>query len=227
MRFVPCLFFKRIMKLYKYKSLDNFEHVAEIICKNRFHAAQYFELNDPMEGLFNCEEGTKKEYIDEIREGKTRLRICSFSKDPGNPLLWAYYADGFRRICIEVEIDERSPDFDIAEVEYSPVRLHFSNKAARLRGELPRVILRQKAKEWSVEKEVRLLSSSEYLQHGIKIRRILLGLRTPEVLKKAITQLAASDVEIRNTKIASRSNRIVAGEQIYREANIQTRLPFS
>ena len=214
------------MKLYKYKSLNNFGHVAEIICKNRFHASQYYELNDPMEGLFNCDEGTKKEYIDDIKEGKSKLRICAFSKDFQNPLLWAHYADGFKGICIKVEIDKKSPDFDIAEVEYSAVRIRFTNKAARLRGELPKLILRQKAKEWSVEKEVRLLSSSEYLQYGIKIRGILLGLRTPDILKRTIIQLAATDVEIWNTKIASRTNRIVIGERIYRETKIQTHLPF-
>ena len=217
------------MKLYKYKSLHNFGHVAEIICENRFYAAQYYELNDPMEGLFYYEEGTKKEYIDEIKEGKKRLRICSFSKDPRNPLLWAHYANGFKGICIEVEIDKQSPAldiFDIAKVEYSAVRIHFTNKATRIRRELPRIILRQKAKEWSDEKEVRLLSNSEYIQHGIKIKAILLGLRTPDILRNTIIRLAAPDVEIWTTKIASKTNRIVIGERIDREAKIQTHLPF-
>ncbi|MCJ7778820.1 MAG: DUF2971 domain-containing protein [Sedimentisphaerales bacterium] len=201
------------MKLYKYKSLQKFEHVADIICNKQFYAAQYYELNDPMEGLYNCEPGTKKEYLDDIKEGKKRLRICSFSKDPQNPLLWAHYADGFKGICIEVEIDEDSAEFDIAEVEYSPIRIRFSNRAARLTEWLPKLILRQKAKDWSVEQEVRLLTSNQFVQYGIKITGILLGLRTPDILKNTIIRLAAPGVKIWDTKIASRTNRIVIGGQ--------------
>ncbi len=214
------------MELYKYKSLHNFEYVAEIICNNRFYAAQYYDLNDPMEGLFNCDEGTKKEYIDDIKEGKQKLRICAFSKDFQNPLLWAHYADGFKGICIKVEIDENYPDFEIMEVEYSDQRICFNNNVARLRREFPRLILRQKAEEWSVEKEVRLLSSNEYIQNGTKIKSIFLGLRTPEILKKTITTLAKPNVEIWNTSIESRTNKIVIGERFYIKNNVQAYLPF-
>jgi hypothetical protein len=201
------------MKLYKYKSLRNFGHVADIICNKRFYAAQYFELNDPMEGLFNHEAGTKKEYLDDIREGKKRLRICSFSKDPKNPLLWSHYADGFKGICIEVEINDNTSDFDIIEVEYTSIRVLFSNKAARLKGELPSLIFRQKAKGWSIEKEVRILSNNQYVKYGIKITGILLGLRTPDILKKTLIRLAEPDVKIWETDIGS-TNKIVIGKQI-------------
>jgi len=204
------------MKLYKYKSLQTFEHVADIICNKRFYTVSFFDLNDPMEGLFNYEAGTKKEYIDEITKGKKRLRICSFSKDSKNPLLWAHYADGFKGICIEVEIDDEPSDFDIVEVDYDSTRLLFSNKAACLIEELPRMILRQKARNWSIEKEVRALSSEQYLRCGIKITGILLGLRIPCVLKKAIIQLAAPNVPIWETEIGE-TNKIKIGQRINRE----------
>jgi len=181
----------------------------------RFYAAKYYDLNDPMEGIFNCDEGTKKEYINDIKKGKQKLRICAFSKDPQNPLLWAHYADGFKGICIKVEIDEKFQDFEIVKVEYSDKRICFNNNVARLRGEFPKLILRQKAKEWTVEKEVRLLSSNEYIQDGIKIKGIFLGLRTPEILKNTIIKLAAPNVEIWNTKIDSKTNKIVIGERFY------------
>ena len=54
------------MKAYKFISLNNFNHVADIICNQRFYAAQFFDLNDPMEGLFNHDDGIKKNYIREI-----------------------------------------------------------------------------------------------------------------------------------------------------------------
>ncbi len=39
------------MKLYKFKSLANFEYVADIIINKRLYAADFTELNDPMEGF--------------------------------------------------------------------------------------------------------------------------------------------------------------------------------
>ena len=204
------------MKLYKYKSLQTFEHVADIICNNRFYTAPFFDLNDPMEGLFSYEAGTKKEYIEDITKGKKRLRICSFSKDPQNPLLWAHYADGFKGICIEVIIDSDPLDFELVEVKYELARVLFDNKAAHLKGELPKIILSQKHKSWSVEKEFRALSSNQYLQDGIKITGILLGLKVPDTLKKIIIQLAASDVKIQETHVGE-TNEIVIGRPINRE----------
>jgi len=147
-----------------------------------------------------------------LRKGK-KLRICSFSKDPKNILLWSHYADGFKGICIEVEIDDNSSDFDLVEVKYESTRVLFSNKAARLKGEMPRIILSRKAKNWSVEKEVRALSSNQYLQYGIKITGILLGLRIPDILKKVIIQLAAPDVPIWGTDIGE-TNEIKIGQRV-------------
>lgn len=209
------------MKLYRYKSLKPFEHVADIICNNQFYTVPFFDLNDPMEGLFNYEAGTKKEYLDDIKEGKKRLRICSFSKDPKNILLWSHYADGFKGICIEVEIDDNSnsSEFDLVEVEYESTRVLFSNKAARLKGEMPRMILSQKAKNWSVEKEVRALSRNQYIRYGIKITGILLGLRIPDILKKVIIQLAAPDVPIWETDIGE-TNKIKIGQRVDRASQI-------
>ncbi|MEK6627785.1 MAG: hypothetical protein AABY53_04095, partial [Bdellovibrionota bacterium] len=93
------------MTLYKFKSLRNFEFVSDIICNKRFYAANFLDLNDPMEGQFYHDPDTKKEFLEEIIQGKHKIKICSFSKDYGNLLLWAHYSDSFRGICFEVEVD--------------------------------------------------------------------------------------------------------------------------
>jgi hypothetical protein len=207
----------KIMYLYKYKSLLNFEHVAEIIVNNNFYASQYFNLNDSMEGLFNYDESTKKEYIEDIKEGKKKLRICAFSKDYKNPLLWAHYADGFKGICIKVEIDGYSQEFDIVPVDYSKNRTLFNNNVAYIRDEFPRMILSHKAKEWAIEKEVRLLTNNEYINYGLKIKSILFGKRTPEILKNTILKLSSPDIELYNTEIDDKTNKIVVGGKIKRK----------
>lgn len=147
------------MKAYKYKSLSNFEHVADIFCNKRFYAAQFFDLNDPMEGMFHAAKGTKRAYLDRIREGKRNLRICSFSKEFRNLLLWAHYADGFRGICIEVDLAEW-PEHEVAEVKYRPHRLIFDNNQAQYAEFWPNAVLREKNTAWKYEQEVRVLTQN-------------------------------------------------------------------
>ncbi|MBI4691184.1 MAG: hypothetical protein HY754_13115 [Nitrospirae bacterium] len=54
--------------LYKYKCLDPFERIADILCNNSFYTALFSELNDPMEGILDFLPGTKPRYIEEIKE---------------------------------------------------------------------------------------------------------------------------------------------------------------
>ena len=37
------------MRAYKFRSLKNFEYIADIFCNKRFYAAQFYDLNDPVE----------------------------------------------------------------------------------------------------------------------------------------------------------------------------------
>lgn len=196
------------MKLYKYRSLRKFDFVADILCNQRFHASSFFDLNDPMEGLFEYTESTKKEYIDAIIEGKRKLRICAFSKDCKNILLWAHYADGFKGICIEVDLREpQLEDYEIVTVEYSTRRVSFSNNSRHLVSVMPRRILSQKSSVWKYEKEVRTLSRDKYIHDGVSIKSILLGIRTPEILKEAIFRITPPDIPIFETCISD-TNKI-------------------
>jgi hypothetical protein len=195
------------MKLYRYRSLQRFEFVADILCHNRFHAAQYFDLNDPMEGLFDYDSSTKQEYLERIIEGKSKLRIVSFSKNPNDLLLWAHYADGFRGICVEVEIGGH-PSFDLEEVHYSPFRTHFMNDEQARIAEWPRYILRGKNEAWTYEEEVRMFSSKKFIEHGIRVSSVLLGVRTPEVMVEAIKRLSKGRFPIHRTRISDLTNSV-------------------
>ncbi|MFZ0035337.1 MAG: hypothetical protein WAK60_10185, partial [Sedimentisphaerales bacterium] len=85
---------------------------------------------------------------------------------------------------------------------------------------LPEMILSQKAEEWAVEKEVRLLSNEPYIQYGIKITGILLGVSIPDILKQAIIKLATPDVQIRETYIGD-INKIEVGALVNRTGGSQ------
>jgi hypothetical protein len=106
------------LTLYKFRSLNNFEFIADIILNQRVYAAQFFDLNDPMEGLFKYTHEHEAAYIDEVVKEKKRCRICSFSRTSENILMWSHYADGFRGVCIEVKVPASGNDYLREEVHY-------------------------------------------------------------------------------------------------------------
>ena len=208
------------MKLYKYRSLRKFDFVADILCRQRFHTSSFFDLNDPMEGLFEYPEGTKQKYIDAIKEGKRKLRICAFSKDCENILLWVHYADGLKGICIEVELREPQLDsYEIATVKYSPQLFFFSNNARHSVNEVPKFILSKKKKVWKYESEVRTLSTKQYIHDGVSIKKVLLGLRTPEILKEAIFKIKPQNIPIFETYLGN-SDKVVQKRQRFRPRGV-------
>lgn len=205
------------MKVYKFRALSDFEFVADIFCNHRFHTAHFRELNDPMEGsLYDYDKDTKQRYFDEIRRGLDKTRICSFSKQYGSLLLWAHYAEGFKGICIEVELDSW-PDYEIAEVFYHPpgTWLHFSNNLGDYVHSWPKEVLKGKYHAWKYEKEVRVLTNEEYINHPMcVIKSVLLGTRISHPMKNAIIELVPQGVKVFNTNISKSSNKVIKGKRL-------------
>ena len=204
------------MKLFKYKSLSPFEYVSDILFNSRFYAAKFFELNDPMEGRFDHDPETKREFLLQVIAGKKRLNICSFSKDMGNLLLWAHYADSFRGICIEIEAED-TPDSKVVQVNYSPFSVYVSNESASDLDGIPEIILRNKNEAWEYEEEVRILSKNQSIEEGVKINAIYLGLRTSPVMKDTIVQLVSDRIPVFETQINESTNTIERGLRYKRQ----------
>ena len=195
------------LRLYKYRALEPFEYIADIICENRFHTAQFFDLNDPMEGLFNIKGEMKEEYMKKIKEAKERVRICSFSRTATHPVLWAHYASGFKGMCIEVEFRGTGPGFDLASVDYTSSRSVIRPEQAEVTCLLPHTLLVRKAEDWELEQEVRAFASDEFIccRNSMKITRVLLGLRTPCVMQRLIRQITPPHVPVCRTRIGEQN----------------------
>ena len=147
------------MKLYKFRSLagntncknkskSDYCKVIDIIKTGKFWCSNFWELNDPMEGLFYANPNS----IKEISKEKEEYKICSFSGINGfkNPLLWGYYANGFKGVVIEIEIED---DYKkIYRVEY------FSKISSMLNsGNNVEKILTRKLDTWKHEDEFRFV----------------------------------------------------------------------
>ncbi|MBO6495308.1 MAG: DUF2971 domain-containing protein [Roseivirga sp.] len=158
--------------LYKYRGLDNFKNFVDIILKNRLYAAQYKDLNDPMEGQYYYHRGELNKTIrDKILEEKGTLRILSLSRVNNNQLMWSHYADGHKGVAIGVRIDEI--EYDVQPIEYDGI---VTIRNSDYNGQTAREILRHKLEVWSYEEEVRVFQRNQ-LFIDVKIEEIILGQR--------------------------------------------------
>lgn len=158
--------------LYKYRGLDNFKNFVDIILKNRLYAAQYKDLNDPMEGQYYYHRGELNRTIrDKILEEKGTLRILSLSRVNNNQLMWSHYADGHKGVAIGVRIDQT--EYDVQPIEYDGI---VTIRSSDYNGQTAREILRHKLEVWSYEEEVRVFQRNQMFI-DVKIEEIILGQR--------------------------------------------------
>jgi hypothetical protein len=151
------------MKIYKFRSLvdkTDFCRLKEILETRKFHCSKFPDLNDPMEGVYVS--NYPKEIIDLIFEIKMGYKICSFSHEKAfsNPLLWGYYANGFRGVAVEVDVGTE----EVREIKYEP-------ELPRIEGlvneENAKRILTTKLCPWSHEYEYRFLTKNNGDKHEI------------------------------------------------------------
>jgi hypothetical protein len=98
-------------KLYKFRSLGtckDLERAQEILNTGNFWCSRFWELNDPMDGIYWFKAGTlDNAFIQQLYVAKSSHALCSFSGEKafGDPIMWGYYANGFKGIALEIEVD--------------------------------------------------------------------------------------------------------------------------
>ncbi|WP_462273335.1 hypothetical protein [Methanohalophilus sp.] len=148
---------KEIDSLIKFRSLANehdFKRARQIIEKGEFWCSKLWNHNDPMEGIFFT---YNYDSIDSLFDGKNNYVICSFALPEAlsEPLLWGYYANGFKGIAIEIEPNDNET---FREIQYYK-ESDFREKIFESTDEIPDIITR-KLDNWKHEKEVRLIKKS-------------------------------------------------------------------
>ena len=162
------------MKLYKFRPLSNdadFKRLKEILTTGRFWCSQFTELNDPMEGAFSIHltQNINME-IENVLSQKLSYKFCSFADKNGfkTPLLWDYYANGFKGVAVEIEVeDEIAKEW---KIDYQPKIPTFGPEVT------PQKILQTKLSIWVHENEYRFIKESAEDKHEIgKIINIYFG----------------------------------------------------
>jgi hypothetical protein len=150
------------LKLIKFRPVATCEHmerVLDILKTGEFWCSRFWELNDPMEGVFLSDSSTFSSVaVDAFFGKKASLVLCSFSSGAAisSPLMWGYYANGLRGVAIEITIDANCPE--LYKIEYAqsiPSVTHGDGEDA------VRKVLASKLKPWKHEYEQRWLFQGE------------------------------------------------------------------
>ena len=129
-------------------------------------------VDDDRESVANLSRG--------VRNQIEKLRVCSLSATFDSHLLWSHYADGFNGVAICFDLPD--DDLDIRTVDYRGVfgGYHYEKEAD------PRTIAKQilhsKYQEWSYEREIRILSASEWYKLKTPVDHIIVGHRVHPAL---------------------------------------------
>lgn len=189
------------MIVYKYKSLGDstcpleqekqIGYLKDICMNNHIYAADFYVLDDPMEGVFNSYRDNRDTYISDIIHGKIDTHICSLSPTYQSMLMWSFYANQHKGCCIEVEI----PDDKIKKVDYVKYPMDVDASTLEYEEKIEKILLR-KYKDWAFEKEIRVLTRERYVKANVK--KVFIGMRaSEEIYDKLNTEILCLRNEIK------------------------------
>ncbi len=153
---------------YKYKSLDNFEFIFDMLVRDRLYAAKLSELNDPMEGLIKADKNVQKEQHAEWEAAIQRARIASFTTEDDSELMWAHYADGGRGCLIGFELHS---SYSAQRVQY---KSHPKWDGSEINQDNLIQLLCFKLNPWKYEREYRVVETERSFI-PIKVKSFKLG----------------------------------------------------
>lgn len=192
------------MIYFKYRTLDNWPFLLDILLNSRLYAASFEELNDPMEGFFRYDRNNSNvSLIETIANQKKKLKICSLSGTSDNNLMWSYYANGHQGIVIELEFGKKTP---VRPMDYTGISdindmLHLSDGDNEA---IAREVLSKKEPFWKHENEYRIITTESYV--SIVIKKIIIGTKAKRdkkaLLKKLLVKLAIPYEELELNNLA-------------------------
>jgi hypothetical protein len=193
--------------LYKYRPVENWKFVEDIVSNRRLFAATFRSLNDPMEGLlYKHDKDVSLKYRKAVRNASGRLNICSLCDSHDNTLLWSYYAGGHTGVAIGVRVlTQKSPRVDEpVEVRYD-MTVNIDPKAEQTRSpsEIAKSVLGQKLTFWSHEKEYRAFTTQRFVP--VEIVEVVLGCNATKETAQAVRALAARHLSGTTVKHLRRS----------------------
>jgi len=173
--------------LYKYRSLDNWKFILDILLEERLYAASFKTLNDPMEGRYHYQrDEVSKAFDRSLRMSKDYWRICSLTTKPTSTLMWSYYAGGHTGVALGVVVPAKRGQ-TLRPVIYDSEVFLGPGHQQRPPRDVALEILSQKQQAWAHEEEVRVFSARPFVE--VQLKRVLLGCHIADADKELLTRL--------------------------------------
>ncbi|GAB3352210.1 hypothetical protein GCM10027430_17090 [Lysobacter tyrosinilyticus] len=122
--------------------------------------------------------------------------------------MWSLYADSHRGVSIE--IDFTGAEDDVRRVEYFSDLPKFGTTI--LAGATPEQVLSCKTMHWEYEQEYRIVGQNEYYEIHRRIRRVIVGLRTPDDLILLLKKVMHPRVTIAKARLDHEGVAIQVGD---------------
>jgi len=209
------------MQLYHFIHPD---FALEAIGLRRLKVSRIDQLNDPFEMFAGTQSDPMTRFaLREMRRAiSRRMGILCFSRDWHNPMLWGHYAGRHRGLCLGFEVDQAFA----MSVSYVSKRLPFDHylDPATSEDEIRTVagkFASTKFLHWKYEKEVRCWAPLDptgpdiqfhYFGNHINLRNVYIGVEsaiTQRMIADALGDEFTASVEVRNTRLAFRTFRVV------------------
>lgn len=204
------------MLLYKLRSFENPERVADILKNGRLYCAEWYKLNDVFEGRYmsisrfagNHRRFLTQSDVDDMYPSEDGVwRVCSLSARITSTTLWGHYASGGRGLAIGLDFSDRM--HRLTAVEYSDEMLTFdSDSATHLLG--IKQLLARKTVAWSYEAEYRIITPEHYFEMPGRIARVVLGPKCSMADEDFVRQNLPSGAILSRARLNHRDNTIVA-----------------
>lgn len=186
-------------RLYRYRSLKNFDREMDALKKGYVYCSSYVDLNDPMEGVYTPSRLLRKSddaeaVTREVFDQKSSIRICSFSEVYGHELMWAHYADQFGGICIAYnfsDLREKLPDGTEFTRMYYNEEIPTVGKTKKPAVEIAKRVLSYKNHRWLYEREWRMFAPRPRVDYRDPacVYRVYLGNRILPENRQKLTQI--------------------------------------
>ncbi len=168
---------------YKFRDLNNYKFLIDILLNQRLYASSFENLNDNFEGQFLTSSFGKTKRLRLNPKKNKHLSICSFSGHYKNHLLWSHYSDGHRGLVIGFELANNI--YETQQVSYSGLKSY--NDLPTKLDDIKSIFV-NKMKEWAYEDEYRIILEEQgYID--ITIKKVILGAEVSELDKELINKL--------------------------------------
>jgi hypothetical protein len=181
-------------KKIRYRGPKTIDHIGRLIRKetDKLLSDIRYDASDPEYEVPDPPQFVVGQYVERELLRRYDRGVFSLAERPNCPLMWSHYGDQHRGLCLGYSIPASAAD-KVHQIKYGGSRrIKASAVAAMLDGDVAArrkvddAVLLRKAREWSYEKEWRLLGPKGPQDSPLELEEVVFGMRCSSTVKYSI-----------------------------------------